>query len=70
MNRGGYKHLDDPGLQFKLDEPELIKALSSKSIFDLHIGEQSTLTFFNITIVFTLIVIFQYFFSLQYYFKS
>lgn len=39
MNRGGYKNTDDPGLQFKLDEPEIIKKLASVSVFDLNIGK-------------------------------
>ncbi|KAB7493629.1 Bromodomain adjacent to zinc finger domain protein 1A [Armadillidium nasatum] len=40
VNRGGYKHTDDPGLQFKLDEPEIIKKLSTESLFDLAIEEK------------------------------
>ncbi|XP_071533691.1 bromodomain adjacent to zinc finger domain protein 1A isoform X2 [Panulirus ornatus] len=35
FNRGGFKNLDDPGLQFKLEEPLIIKSLATQTIFDL-----------------------------------
>uniref|UniRef100_A0A2P2HYB3 Bromodomain adjacent to zinc finger domain protein 1A n=1 Tax=Hirondellea gigas TaxID=1518452 RepID=A0A2P2HYB3_9CRUS len=37
MNRGGYKHWDDPGLQFKHEQPDVVKTLAIKSIFDFTI---------------------------------
>ncbi|XP_068208965.1 bromodomain adjacent to zinc finger domain protein 1A [Palaemon carinicauda] len=35
LNRGGYKSTDDPGLLFKLQEPEVVKSLTSRTIFDV-----------------------------------
>ncbi|KAK8400654.1 hypothetical protein O3P69_002454 [Scylla paramamosain] len=40
FNRGGYKHHDDPGLHFKLEEPGLLKKLANITVFDLAIGEK------------------------------
>lgn len=41
FNRGGYKHHDDPGLYFKLEEPALLKKLAHTTVFDLPIGKWS-----------------------------
>ncbi|KAG7172184.1 Bromodomain adjacent to zinc finger domain protein 1A-like 3, partial [Homarus americanus] len=38
LNRGGFKNWDDPGLQFKLEEPIIIKTLSTQTIFDLSLA--------------------------------
>lgn len=35
LNRGGYKSTDDPGLLFKLEEPEILKSLTTHTIFDI-----------------------------------
>ncbi|XP_050735589.1 bromodomain adjacent to zinc finger domain protein 1A-like isoform X2 [Eriocheir sinensis] len=40
FNRGGYKHRDDPGLHFKLEEPALLKKLAHTTVFDLPIGDK------------------------------
>jgi len=40
MNRGGFKIWDDPGLLFKLEEPDIIKALSKQTVFDLTIDQK------------------------------
>lgn len=39
-NRGGFKNWDDPGLLFKLEEPDTIKALATQTIFDLTIEQK------------------------------
>ncbi|XP_061168116.1 bromodomain adjacent to zinc finger domain protein 1A-like isoform X2 [Saccostrea echinata] len=35
QQRGGYTSLDDPGLQFRKQEPTLMKLLATESVFDL-----------------------------------
>merc|ERR1739840_24517 len=40
MNRGGFKIWDDPGLLFKLEEPDIIKALATQTVFDLTIDQK------------------------------
>lgn len=35
QQRGGYTSLDDPGLQFRKQEPTLMKLLATDSVFDL-----------------------------------
>lgn len=39
-NRGGFKNWDDPGLLFKLEEPDTIKALATQTVFDLTIEQK------------------------------
>lgn len=42
FNRGGFKNRDDPGLQFKLEEPAIIKALNTQAVSDLPLGMLSS----------------------------
>ena len=39
-NRGGFKIWDDPGMQFKLDETQLVENLKTKAVFELSISEK------------------------------
>jgi len=38
--RGGYTSHDDPGLQLRLEEPQILKTLSQGTVFDLSIAEK------------------------------
>uniref|UniRef100_A0A0K8T8G0 Bromodomain adjacent to zinc finger domain protein 1A n=2 Tax=Lygus hesperus TaxID=30085 RepID=A0A0K8T8G0_LYGHE len=38
--RGGYCNSDDPGIQLRIDHPEIIEKLGSQSIFELETGEK------------------------------
>ncbi|KAG8235735.1 hypothetical protein J437_LFUL016197 [Ladona fulva] len=38
QQRGGYTNFDDPGLLLRLEEPQILRALSVKTIFDLPLG--------------------------------
>nr|XP_045619673.1 bromodomain adjacent to zinc finger domain protein 1A-like [Procambarus clarkii] len=40
FNRGGFKNWDDPGLQFKLEEPIIIKSLATQTIYDLSLAHK------------------------------
>jgi len=40
LNRGGFCSRDDPGLQLKLDRPELMGKLQTSSVFDLLVEEK------------------------------
>lgn len=40
QQRGGYTETDDPGLQLRLEEPQVIKTLSSGTVFDLTMREK------------------------------
>ncbi|ROT85040.1 Bromodomain adjacent to zinc finger domain protein 1A [Penaeus vannamei] len=40
FNRGGFKNRDDPGLQFKLEEPAIIKALNTQAVSDLPLANK------------------------------
>lgn len=40
QQRGGYTETDDPGLQLRLEEPQIIKTLSTGSVFDLTMREK------------------------------
>ena len=40
QQRGGYKLSDDPGLQFRLDEPQILEALTQKTIYELSVAEK------------------------------
>lgn len=45
QQRGGYSSIDDPALDFRRCEPELLKQLAEKNVFDLSSGIFNT---FNI----------------------
>ncbi|CAL8080599.1 unnamed protein product [Orchesella dallaii] len=40
QQRGGYTETDDPGLQLRLEEPQIIKTLSAGTVFDLTMREK------------------------------
>ena len=40
QQRGGYRLHDDPGLQFRMDEPQILEALSSKTVYELATDEK------------------------------
>lgn len=40
QQRGGYRLADDPGLQFRMDEPQILEALGSKSVYELSTDEK------------------------------
>ncbi|CAG0890058.1 unnamed protein product [Cyprideis torosa] len=40
QQRGGYTNHDDPGLQFRMEEPEIIQKLSSGCVYELEPGEK------------------------------
>ena len=39
QQRGGYTPLDDAGLEFHCQEPELLETLASTAVFDLEPGK-------------------------------
>lgn len=39
QQRGGYSPLDDPGLEFKMNDSIIMKALSTECIFDMTPGK-------------------------------
>jgi bromodomain adjacent to zinc finger domain protein 1A len=38
--RGGYTSRDDPGLQLRIEEPQILKTLSQGTVFDLTLTER------------------------------
>merc|ERR1712083_511105 len=40
QQRGGYKLSDDPGLQFRMEEPQILEALSTKMVYQLSLDEK------------------------------
>jgi len=38
--RGGYSHKEDPGLEFRLEEPQVLKTLAQGTVFDLTVKEK------------------------------
>eukprot|EP00096_Caligus_rogercresseyi_P009103 TRINITY_DN3029_c0_g1_i3.p1 TRINITY_DN3029_c0_g1~~TRINITY_DN3029_c0_g1_i3.p1 ORF type:complete len:1517 (+),score=584.82 TRINITY_DN3029_c0_g1_i3:77-4552(+) len=40
QQRGGYRLLDDPGLHFRLDQPQILEALSKNTVFELSIQDK------------------------------
>lgn len=38
--RGGYSHKEDPGLEFRLEEPQVLKTLAQGTVFDLSLREK------------------------------
>ena len=40
QQRGGYRLADDPGVQFRMDEPQILEALSSKTVYELTVDEK------------------------------
>ncbi|ODM98981.1 Bromodomain adjacent to zinc finger domain protein 1A [Orchesella cincta] len=40
QQRGGYTETDDPGLQLRLEEPQIIKSLNAGTVFDLTMREK------------------------------
>ncbi len=49
QQRGAYTSLDDAGLEFRRQEPKLIKMLGNSSIFDLIPGEKTEMSFIYYT---------------------
>ena len=43
QQRGGYRLADDPGLQFRMDEPQILDALSSRTVYELTADEKMKL---------------------------
>ena len=40
QQRGGYRLTDDPGLHFRMEEPQVLEALSSKTVYELSISDK------------------------------
>jgi len=40
QQRGGYRLNDDPGLQFRMDEPQILAALESGTVYDLNMQDK------------------------------
>ena len=40
QQKGGYRLSDDPGLQFRMEEPRIVEALKTKTIFELSIPDK------------------------------
>ena len=40
QQRGGYKLSDDPGLQFRMEEPQILEALATKMVYQLSLDEK------------------------------
>ena len=40
QQRGGYKLSDDPGLQFRMEEPQILEALASKMVYQLSLDDK------------------------------
>ncbi|CAB4064626.1 BAZ1A [Lepeophtheirus salmonis] len=40
QQRGGFRMLDDPGLHFRMDQPQILDALSKKTVFELSIQDK------------------------------
>ena len=40
QQRGGYRLPDDPGLQFRMEHPQILEALNSKTIYELNVDEK------------------------------
>ena len=40
QQRGGYKLSDDPGLQFRMEEPQILEALATKMVYQLSFDEK------------------------------
>ena len=40
QQRGGYKLSDDPGLQFRMDEPQILEALSTHTVYELSLDDK------------------------------
>ena len=40
QQRGGYKLSDDPGLQFRMEEPQILEAITAKTVYELGVGEK------------------------------
>ena len=43
QQRGGYRLHDDPGLQFRMDEPQILEALNSNTVYELTTDEKMKL---------------------------
>ena len=40
QQRGGYRLSDDPGLHFRMEDPQILEALNSESVYELSINEK------------------------------
>ena len=40
QQRGGYKLSDDPGLQFRMDEPQILEALTTHTVYELSLDDK------------------------------
>lgn len=40
QQKGGYRLSDDPGLQFRMEEPRIVEALKTKTVFELSIADK------------------------------
>ena len=40
QQRGGYRLADDPGLQFRMEDPQILEALNSRTVYELNIDEK------------------------------
>merc|ERR1712203_501094 len=40
QQRGGYKLSDDPGLRFRMEEPQILEALATKMVYQLNLDEK------------------------------
>ncbi len=40
QQRGGYRLSDDPGLAFRMEEPQILEALTTKTVFELSVHEK------------------------------
>ena len=40
QQRGGYRLSDDPGLQFRMDDPQIVEALTTHTVYELNIDEK------------------------------
>merc|ERR1712226_1224597 len=40
QQRGGYRLSDDPGLQFRMEDPQIVEALTSRTVYELNVDEK------------------------------
>ena len=40
QQRGGYRLSDDPGLQFRMEDPQILEALNSRTVYELNVDEK------------------------------
>ena len=52
QQRGGYKLSDDPGLQFRMEEPQILEALSTKMVYQLSLDEKMKILLCWISLIF------------------